>query len=932
MLEIFPWTRKIDAVHIHHTWRPNHAQWKGLESVRAMWRYHTSPPNNWSDIGQHLTIGRDGDVWTGRNWNNPPASATGYNGNAAAGPFMIEMNGDFDKGKDTLAGKQLEAVVSVVAAIVARFKLDPATAIRFHREMTDQKSCPGTGIDKKWLIGEVQKARKSSTEGARAAAPLPFDRDLLSAWCLDIGGAARGGTAQDEGEPAENDYDAPLVASEAVARGGRPTPDDLTALIPHVVNLREGKFASTELFHTDKSTVDTIISGLDRKAQTVPQNGVPLRIVLWAHGGLNTEATGLAIAQKHVQWWVDNGVYPIHFVWQTGLFQTIGDTIQRALGRITGARALDPFAIPDAAVEGLVRVLGGRHVWGGMKFSAKEASRDGNGAEYVADELAALIARHPGKVELHAIGHSAGAVFHSYFIPAVVANQRAQFATMQFLAPAVRVDGFAERLLGLMGGSVKSSTIFTMFKQFELADRVTRGYHKSLLYLISRALEEERGADILGLEESMRRSPSIVRAFGLDGRPAPGQVVFSKTAGRSQADEHGEFDDDPDTMNSVARLVLGGSNLVRPYPPTPAETRALEDDFELELPEEVQQFIAAAGAGTAATAVSVFAPPPPPAPLPAPYAPPSAPSSAPQSYGGTRRALCIGINDYPTAPLRGCVADARAWAAQLQAIGFSEITMLTDAQASRRAIVAELERLIAQSRAGDVIVFQTAGHGTKVPDLDGDERLRPNDSAFCPHDFASGALLIDDDVAAIFRHIPDGVLFTCFFDFCHSGEATRFAVGTANVSIGSGDRPRFIPADDALRQAHADFRRNSRTLGASRSENRGPDFMREVVFSACLPEQLAWESSGQGDFTRNVAPLLAQWQGMTNQQFQDLLTSNFRPAGRQNPILDCSAAARSQPFLGGASSTAIGRSTAGGDAVAQLLRDVATMVEAQGGR
>lgn len=42
--------------------------------------------NGWSDLAQHLTIDPQGGLWTGRNWNLAPASATGHNGTAGEGP------------------------------------------------------------------------------------------------------------------------------------------------------------------------------------------------------------------------------------------------------------------------------------------------------------------------------------------------------------------------------------------------------------------------------------------------------------------------------------------------------------------------------------------------------------------------------------------------------------------------------------------------------------------------------------------------------------------------------------------------------------------------------------------------------------------------------------------------------------------------------
>ena len=56
---------------------------------------------------------------------------------------------------------------------------------------------------------------------------------------------------------------------------------------------------------------------MDRDARGV---GIePRRIVLYAHGGLNSEKTGLDIAQRQLNWWLSNRVYPVTFAWQSGV-------------------------------------------------------------------------------------------------------------------------------------------------------------------------------------------------------------------------------------------------------------------------------------------------------------------------------------------------------------------------------------------------------------------------------------------------------------------------------------------------------------------------------------------------------------------------------------------------------------------------------------
>lgn len=63
--------------------------------------------------------------------------------------------------------------------------------------------------------------------------------------------------------------------------------------------------------------------------------------------------------------------------------------------------------------------------------------------------------------------------------------------------------------------------------------------------------------------------------------------------------------------------------------------------------------------------------------------------------------------------------------------------------------------MMVSSTAGDVLVFQFAGHGTQLPDLEGDEN-DDKDEAMVPYDYASGAYLIDDDICELFRGFPRG--------------------------------------------------------------------------------------------------------------------------------------------------------------------------------
>jgi hypothetical protein len=971
----FEGPRTIDAVHMHHTWRPNHAQYRGEETIVSMWRFHTEQ-NGWSDIAQHVTIAPDGTIWTGRDWNRPPASAAGHNGSTMSHPFMFEMIGDFDRGKDRFADPQRQATLEVIAHVQHRFGL-PVESLRFHREMS-QKTCPGNGLSRDEILASVRKLREGLEEGARGGrrrgieTPRPFadsesaTRARIDAALRSFGRAPATAAAREvKQDPHEAElleaampYDKlelllgpastmqPWPAVDAGRGAGTRaapalSPEMLADLRPHVINLDQGLLSGDGLFSTTPADVEAIFNDhLRRRVQAQPA-GVKLPVLFFAHGGLVNEASGLFIAHQQVRWWNDNGVYPIFFVWETGL----GDALRQILG---GTRAVAPREAPrdltditDLGVERTARLLGGGKIWSAMKRSAERAVETDGGARFVAERLKAFCDAHGGAVELHAMGHSAGSIFHAHFLDAALALGVPPLRSLTLLAPAIRVTTFTQTMLPRIGSGIGKVVMFTMQRDFERADQVAGIYRKSLLYLVSRALEREREEPILGLEDSVRDDARMRALFGLEGAASPaGEVVWSVTRedapprSASTSRTHGGFDNDAATMNSAARRIVGRDDIV-PFPDAAIERAlAITADPLADL-GGMQAAAANGGAVTAPVTITAsgFAP------LVGAVVPASLPAAP--GGGGRRRALCIGIDRYATAPLAGCVADARTWARTLQSLGFEAPVTLFDEQATRTGILDALNQLLRGSTAGDVVVFQFAGHGTLLPDVDGDETIGPAagfDQAICPADFASGAFLIDDDVAAVFRAIPDGVNLTCFIDCCHSGTVTRFAVGRPGGS-GPGDRrARFLKADDAMKAAHRRFRA---AIGRQRAATTGgPELMREVLFSACLPSEVAFEANGQGDFTRRATQILAAGLGtVTHEEFHRKVTEAFGPTPQQHPDLDCAPAARSRPLLAplvaaaGAPARAIGvPGVNGGGAsanalIAQSLRAIADLLQ-----
>jgi hypothetical protein len=153
-------------------------------------------------------------------------------------------------------------------------------------------------------------------------------------------------------------------------------------------------------------------------------------------------------------------------------------------------------------------------------------------------------------------------------------------------------------------------------------------------------------------------------------------------------------------------------------------------------------------------------------------------------------ALCIGINNYPGTQndLAGCINDAEDWTAALQARGFTVATML-DSQATKANMVRAIEELIGAASAGDSLIITYSGHGTFVPDAEGDEP-DARDEGLCPYDIDGGNVLLDDDIHALFQRCPERVRLVLISDSCHSGSVIRWAPPDRDSDA---PLPRFLP-------------------------------------------------------------------------------------------------------------------------------------------
>jgi hypothetical protein len=192
--------------------------------------------------------------------------------------------------------------------------------------------------------------------------------------------------------------------------------------------------------------------------------------------------------------------------------------------------------------------------------------------KYAGYAKAKMAAEEGGDWELHVVAHSAGSIFAAHAIDPLK-ELGMNWRSLQLIAPAMRIDLFRDKMSGHIDrGECPRPTLYVLSKVGELDDDVGP-YGKSLLYLVSNALEGAREVPLLGMEKYLDREIDIRSMLDRDIDGLPGIVVSGAdgpVGAIAKSDTHGGFDNDPNTMNSILRRILGRA------PAYPFEDRDLQ--------------------------------------------------------------------------------------------------------------------------------------------------------------------------------------------------------------------------------------------------------------------------------------------------------------------------------------------------------------------
>ncbi|MBK8739435.1 MAG: C1 family peptidase [Betaproteobacteria bacterium] len=233
------------------------------------------------------------------------------------------------------------------------------------------------------------------------------------------------------------------------------------------------------------------------------------KVMLYAHGGLNSEEESILRIRVLAPYFLANGIYPIFYSWRSGIWETIGSRLEDKLGikpgeaRATGFVGEATDLLLEAAAHGM------KWIWNEMKENVEGATTPAGAAPpagaltLIAGSLQRLAAEGNG-IELHLVGHSAGAFVLGHLLD-LLAAKALKPASLTLYAPACPLPfALAKFRNAVQSGHLPAANVWLhLLSDRRETDDTTGPYGKSLLYLVCRGFEETRKTPLAGLQRCL---------------------------------------------------------------------------------------------------------------------------------------------------------------------------------------------------------------------------------------------------------------------------------------------------------------------------------------------------------------------------------------------------------------------------------------------
>lgn len=315
------------------------------------------------------------------------------------------------------------------------------------------------------------------------------------------------------------------------------------------------------------------------------QSRTTRRIAIYAHGGLNSEAASIDRVRVMAPYFLANDIYPLFITWRTGFLESVESILEDIAGDWISAEAPRARGLfdrlgemlaeaKDRTIEAACERLLVKPVWSQMKQNAAAGADAGGGLSLIAKHLTTL-RQDFRNLELSLIGHSAGSILLGHLLTRLAG--KVPVSTCSLHAPACTVPFALRHFVPQVERRVlsKSNLFFDILTdERERVDSVGP-YGKSLLYLVSRALEDVHKTPLLGMETAWPRGPQFEdqwhRSFDDDLKAwhnFVGGDIRPKRHGADRANvsdgvemlplAHGSFDNDIEVVDQTLRRIRGG--------------------------------------------------------------------------------------------------------------------------------------------------------------------------------------------------------------------------------------------------------------------------------------------------------------------------------------------------------------------------------------
>jgi len=239
------------------------------------------------------------------------------------------------------------------------------------------------------------------------------------------------------------------------------------------------------------------------------------RLAVYAHGGLNSESESITRIRTMAPYFLANGVYPLFLTWRTGVVESIAaimeDSVSRLFPTSEGIEELLEKAkdrateVLDRTLEVACEKLGVKAIWSQMKQNASESAMkaDNDRGSYLLLKALARLRGDLPDLQVHLVGHSAGSILLGHFLDDCIRNNL-QIASCTLYAAACSVDFANRQYVRAHNNGVLAKENLHLYMQSEKneLDDTVGPYQKSLLYLVSRALEGAHKTPLLGMAKS----------------------------------------------------------------------------------------------------------------------------------------------------------------------------------------------------------------------------------------------------------------------------------------------------------------------------------------------------------------------------------------------------------------------------------------------